>query len=140
MKLALARVVEFISAGGKDHGDAVVQGYSIDSRTVAAGELFFAVKGERLNGHDFVTAALERGAVAAVVLKDQRSRYPETTPLLAVDDTLIALQTLATAVRKVWGKPLPARRRPRKPLRTFSLRSFVCSSLRATSTITSACL
>ena len=42
-------------------GALVVSGYSIDSRTVAAGELFFAVRGERLDGHDFVLAALERG-------------------------------------------------------------------------------
>ena len=42
-------------------------GYSIDSRTIAAGELFFAVKGERFDGHDFVAAAMERGAIAAVV-------------------------------------------------------------------------
>jgi UDP-N-acetylmuramoyl-tripeptide--D-alanyl-D-alanine ligase len=106
MKLALSKIGEFISAEGKSPTDAIAQGYSIDSRTVAAGELFFAVKGERLDGHDFVDSALERGATAAVIRKDQRNRYPETRLLLAVDDTLVALQTLATAVRKVWGKPL----------------------------------
>jgi UDP-N-acetylmuramoyl-tripeptide--D-alanyl-D-alanine ligase len=112
MKLALSKIAEFISGSG-DVGTAasavreeMVQAYSIDSRTVAPGELFFAVKGERLDGHDFVTAALERGAVAAVVRKDQLHRFSVKTRLLAVDDTLIALQTLATAVRKLWGKPL----------------------------------
>ena len=50
----------------------------------------------------------ESGAVAAVVRKDQLSRYPRETRLLAVDDTLVALQNLATAVRKLWGKPLIA--------------------------------
>ena len=64
------------------------------------------MKGERLDGHDFVDAALERGAVAAVVRKDQLHRFPGNIKLLPVDDTLIALQTLATAVRKLWGKPL----------------------------------
>ena len=54
----------------------MAQGYSIDSRTVGPGQLFFAVKGERLDGHDFVELALEKGAVAAVVRKDQLSRYP----------------------------------------------------------------
>jgi UDP-N-acetylmuramoyl-tripeptide--D-alanyl-D-alanine ligase len=106
MKLPLGKVGEFVSAVGDFPGEQITQGYSIDSRTVGPGELFFAVKGERLDGHDFVSAALERCAVAAVVRKDQRSRYPETFPILAVDDTLVALQTLATAVRKVWGKPL----------------------------------
>src|ERR1700676_5217567 len=126
MKLPLAKVAEFISATTQvapgslreaqgrispvresdDPRQEIAQGYSIDSRTVRQGELFFAVKGERLDGHDYVTAALEKGAAAAVVQKDQLHRYPEKPRLLSVEDTLIALQTLATAVRKLWGKPL----------------------------------
>jgi UDP-N-acetylmuramoyl-tripeptide--D-alanyl-D-alanine ligase len=106
MKLALAKIAEFVTAGGDFPREEVAHGYSIDSRTVGAGELFFAVKGERFDGHDFVSAALERGAAAAVVRKDQLNRYSAKSRLLAVDDTLAALQTLATAVRKVWGKPL----------------------------------
>ena len=108
MKLTLARIAEFISARGEFASDEVAVGYSIDSRTVGAGQLFFAVKGERLDGHDFVEQALGRGAVAAVVRKDQLDRYPIKTGLLAVEDTLAALQTLAMAVRKRWGKPLVA--------------------------------
>jgi len=108
MKLTLARIAEFVSAAGEFPHEEVAQAYSIDSRTVGPGQLFFAVKGERLDGHDFVAQALEKGAVAAVVRKDQMSRYPEKTRLLAVEDTLAALQTLATAVRKLWGKPLIA--------------------------------
>ena len=46
-------------------GALVATGYSIDSRTAAPGDLFFAVRGERLDGHDFVAAAFERGAIAA---------------------------------------------------------------------------
>jgi len=106
MKLPLAKVAEFISAAEDFDREGTAQGYSIDSRTIRAGELFFAVKGERFDGHDFVSAALENGAAAAVVRQDQWHRYSWTTKLLVVDDTLIALQTLATAVRKVWGKPL----------------------------------
>ncbi len=109
MKLLLSRIAEFIApagsaATGQYDGDAMTQGYSIDSRTVQPGELFFAVKGERLDGHDFVEQALSRGAIAAVVRKDQRTRYSTSAGLLAVADTLAALQTLATAVRKIWGK------------------------------------
>src|SRR5579872_4520989 len=106
MKLALSKIAEFTSAAGDFPRAEVVQGYSIDSRTVAPGELFFAVKGERLDGHDYVNAALEKGAAAAVVQKAELHRYPDKTRLLAVDDTLVALQTLATAVRKLWGKAL----------------------------------
>ncbi len=113
MKLLLSRIAEFISpidqapagqAGGQCDGRATVQGYSIDSRTVELGDLFFAVRGERLDGHDFVEQALSRGAIAAVVRKDQLARYSNLAGLLVVDDTLAALQTLATAVRKMWGK------------------------------------
>ncbi|HSY92436.1 MAG TPA: UDP-N-acetylmuramoyl-tripeptide--D-alanyl-D-alanine ligase [Candidatus Binatus sp.] len=106
MKLTLAKIAEFVSAAGEFPREEIAQAYSIDSRTIGPGQLFFAVKGERLDGHDYVVAALEKGAVAAVVRKDQIDRYPDKSRLLAVDDTLAALQTLATAVRKVWGKPL----------------------------------
>jgi UDP-N-acetylmuramoyl-tripeptide--D-alanyl-D-alanine ligase len=106
MKLALSKVAELLSATGGFDAKAVAQAYSIDSRTVRAGELFFAVKGERLDGHDFVQQALEKGAMGAVVRKDQRARYPAATGLLAVEDTLNALQTLGAAVRRIWGKPL----------------------------------
>src|SRR2546428_10427111 len=106
MKLPLARVAEFLSSAGEFDPQAVARGYSIDSRTVQPGELFFAVKGERMDGHDFVLQAREKGAIAAVVRKDQVSRYPVKAGLMAVDDTLIALQTLGAAVRRLWGKPL----------------------------------
>jgi len=106
MRLPLSKIADFISATGDFPREELALGYSIDSRTVSPGELFFAVKGERLDGHDFVAAALERGAVAAVVRKDQLHRFPGNVKLLPVTDTLIALQNLATAVRKLWGKSL----------------------------------
>jgi UDP-N-acetylmuramoyl-tripeptide--D-alanyl-D-alanine ligase len=104
MKLSLSRIGEFLAAAGQYDGRATALGYSIDSRTVQAGELFFAVKGERLDGHDYVDQALARGAIAAVISQDQFPRYSNHAGLMAVDDTLVALQTLATAVRKLWGK------------------------------------
>src|ERR1700683_4990835 len=106
MKLTLARIAGFVSAAGEFAPEEVAQAYSIDSRTVGPGQLFFAVKGERLDGHDFVESALEKGAVAAVVRKDQLGRYPGETRLLAVEDTLVGVQTLATAGGEVWGQPL----------------------------------
>jgi UDP-N-acetylmuramoyl-tripeptide--D-alanyl-D-alanine ligase len=108
VRLTLARIAEFISAAGEFAREEVACGYSIDSRTVGLGQLFFAVKGERLDGHDFVEQALEKGAAGAVVRKDRLGRYPQQARLLAVEDTLVALQTLATAARKLWGKPLIA--------------------------------
>jgi UDP-N-acetylmuramoyl-tripeptide--D-alanyl-D-alanine ligase len=106
MKLPLSRIAEFLSATGEFDHKAVAQAYSIDSRTIQPGALFFAVKGERMDGHDFVEQALDKGAIAAVVRQDQVARYPLNPRLVAVDDTLAALQTLATAVRRLWAKPL----------------------------------
>lgn len=110
MKLALGQVADWIHAEGDFRSKAEVTGYSIDSRTVAAGELFFAVRGERLDGHDYVESALANGAVAAVV--SMRWLAPaglKASQLLRVPDhdgdgVLISLQQLARAVRRSWGK------------------------------------
>ena len=108
MRLALSRITQIL--GGAEAAstptDAVASGYSIDSRTVRPGELFFAVKGEKMDGHEFVSEALEKGAVAVVVSREKHSEFPAGLPLIPVGDTLIALQGLATAVRRLWGKPL----------------------------------
>src|SRR5438067_10433193 len=106
MKLPLSRIAEFVSASGSYDGNVIAQRYSIDSRTIQPGDLFFAVRGERLDGHDFVEQALGKGAIAAVVQKDQVARFPTGSRLMAVEDTLKGLQTLATAVRRLWAKPL----------------------------------
>src|SRR5260370_8379381 len=108
MKLPIARIAEFISATGEFLPEEMAQAYSMGSRAVAAGQFFFAVKGERLDGHDFVEQAMNKGAVAAVVRNDQLHRYRGKSRRLGVEATLVALQTLATAVRKLWGKPLIA--------------------------------
>ena len=67
MKLTLGQIADLLHAEGDFTTNTVAQGYSIDSRTIAAGELFFAVRGERVDGHDFVETALNHGAIGAVV-------------------------------------------------------------------------
>jgi len=86
-------------------GQTQISGWSIDSRTVAAGDLFFAIKGERLDGHAFVDAVLKQGAAAAVV--SQADRHAEGSILL-VKDTLEALQSLAHWARRQWSRPIVA--------------------------------
>ncbi len=121
MKLALARIAQILDATGEFDGEAVAQGYSLDSRAIKPGELFFAVKGERLDGHDFVETALANGAVAAVVQRDrcapspsgkgaapQSEKFASIKGLIVVEDSLAALQKLAAWVRREWGKPLIA--------------------------------
>src|SRR5205807_785044 len=107
MKLPLWRIAEYSAAKGDFDQGAVVMGYSIDSRTVNSGDLFIALKGENFDGHDYVAAALEKGALAAVV---QAGKKVDAGPkqLLSVEDTLRALQSLGAAARRLWGKPLLA--------------------------------
>jgi UDP-N-acetylmuramoyl-tripeptide--D-alanyl-D-alanine ligase len=90
--------------------DAVARlaGVSIDSRSVGAGELFVAIHGPRHDGHAFVAQAVERGALAAVVDARRIVEFPGwiQDKLFDVPDTLLALQELARAVRRQWGKKL----------------------------------
>ena len=78
---------------------AGITGLSIDSRTVVAGEAFFAIQGENRDGHAFVEAALARGAALAVVASGKRTAFAGDAPLLLVDDVLAALYDLARAAR-----------------------------------------
>ena len=79
---------------------ASVAGLSIDSRSVAPGEAFFAIRGDRRDGHEFVRAALAANAALAVVAAGRRAEFPSDAPLLVVPDVLIALRELAAAARK----------------------------------------
>src|SRR5215469_7547263 len=117
MKLTLAEAavgtgaVLEASANVPNAGALVTQGYSIDSRTLAPGELFFAVRGEHFDGHDFVASAVERGAIAALVSRNRVFTLPDAAlavPLLIADDPLLALQALAAHVRRRWGKKVIA--------------------------------
>src|SRR5262249_22085921 len=87
-----------------------VVGVSIDSRTARRGELFIAIQGPNHDGHNFVGAVLEAGAMGAVVSRERLVQYPEVIrgKLFPVSDTLVALQTLARAVRRGWGKRMAA--------------------------------
>ena len=76
-----------------------VSGLSIDSRTIAPGEAYFAIKGDVHDGHDFVAAALKAGAALAVVEAAQRDRFASDAPLLVVEDVLAGLVDLSRAAR-----------------------------------------
>jgi UDP-N-acetylmuramoyl-tripeptide--D-alanyl-D-alanine ligase len=113
MKLELRQIANWCGAEFEGMGaDALAAvGYSIDSRTIGPGELFFAVKGERFDGHDFIDAAVARGAIAAVVSREKLAEArvkAGSHPLLIVPDTLKALQQLAAAVRRHWGRRVVA--------------------------------
>lgn len=103
MTLSTAEIAAILGSRW-DAPPRTVRSYSIDSRQVQKGELFFAIRGPRHDGHEFVSQALDRGAVAAVVHADS-SKLPSSSArrLIRVSDTTVALQSLARAVRRQWG-------------------------------------
>jgi UDP-N-acetylmuramoyl-tripeptide--D-alanyl-D-alanine ligase len=109
MELRLGRIATLLNTrcGARER---VVAGYSIDSRSISPGQLFFAIHGPRFDGHQFIAQAIERGAAGAVVEQaffDQAP--PGLTPiLLQVKSPLEALQHLGRCVRRKWGRPLVA--------------------------------
>jgi UDP-N-acetylmuramoyl-tripeptide--D-alanyl-D-alanine ligase len=85
-----------------------VRGVSLDSRRVQPGDLFFAIQGDRFDGHDYLTEAAARGAVAVVI---ESTKIPKTLPdcaVLAVADARAALGKLASAGRQAHTLPVIA--------------------------------
>lgn len=81
--------------GQRIGADVAVRGVCIDSRKVQAGDLFVAIPGERVDGHDFIDDAIARGAAAAMVTR----RVDAPIPLVQVQDATLALGDLASAAR-----------------------------------------
>ena len=110
MQLSLQEILTTLGASGSFPPTALATGYSIDSRTIAAGDCFFAVRGARLNGHDYVRQALDAGASAAVVATERFGEFPQESQgrLIAVADPLQAMQRLAAHVRRKWAGPVVA--------------------------------
>jgi UDP-N-acetylmuramoyl-tripeptide--D-alanyl-D-alanine ligase len=79
--------------------NAQVTGWSVDSRTLRPGDLYFALRGPNHDGHAFVGEVLKKGAVGIVVDRE----VEVDAPFLRVSDSLVALQTLASSARKEWG-------------------------------------
>ncbi|MDO1584501.1 UDP-N-acetylmuramoylalanyl-D-glutamyl-2,6-diaminopimelate--D-alanyl-D-alanine ligase [Rhizobium oryzicola] len=78
-----------------------ITGISIDSRSISPGEAFFAIKGDRVDGHDFTTMAIANGAALLVVAEGKLPALGRvTTPMIVVDDVLAALGRLAVAARE----------------------------------------
>ncbi|KQZ14048.1 UDP-N-acetylmuramoylalanyl-D-glutamyl-2, 6-diaminopimelate--D-alanyl-D-alanine ligase [Mesorhizobium sp. Root554] len=89
--------------GGRPFGTlpAGVTGISIDSRSLNAGDAFFAIKGDAMDGHDFATAAVKAGAAVLVVAEGRLAGLGRlTAPMVVVPDVLVALEKLGIAARK----------------------------------------
>jgi UDP-N-acetylmuramoyl-tripeptide--D-alanyl-D-alanine ligase len=97
MKFRVEQIADALDVSAPTQG--VIEGWSVDTRTLAPGDLYFALVGPNHDGHDYVRAAFERGAIAAVV----QDRYRGAEPVLRVGDTLAALQRAARWAREQWG-------------------------------------
>ncbi len=111
LKLSIAEIARVV--GGEIHSPApaadiaVPSGYSIDTRTMAAGDLFFALEGERSDGHRFVGDAAAGGASGAVVARPLEGLGPSFVQVV-VDSPLAALKRLAVHVRGLIDIPVIA--------------------------------
>jgi UDP-N-acetylmuramoyl-tripeptide--D-alanyl-D-alanine ligase len=105
MNLTLEEITKAVDGTLEGAGGTRVRGYSIDSRTINPGELFFAIKGPRFDGHAFLDQVFARRAAAAIV--DREWQAPQTGRLLIrVKSPINAMQTLAREVRRRWGMPI----------------------------------
>lgn len=95
----LSDMVKAMRAGKSGALPADITGISIDSRTAAKGDAFFAIQGDNRDGHEFVEAALKNGAGVAVVARNRTIKFASDAPLLEVDDVLEALRDLGRASR-----------------------------------------
>jgi UDP-N-acetylmuramoyl-tripeptide--D-alanyl-D-alanine ligase len=89
-------------SGAAPSGTRALGGISTDTRTLAAGDVFVALRGERFDGHDYLGEAVARGAAALVVSSPGRAAG-SGVPVFAVRDTQAALGALGTFWRSTWG-------------------------------------
>jgi UDP-N-acetylmuramoyl-tripeptide--D-alanyl-D-alanine ligase len=100
--VSIAELAGIIKArpGAPEYSIRDFTGVSTDSRTTKAGDCFFAIVGENFDGHDYVSDALAKGAVCAVVSKDLPASKPADEPILKVEDTIKALSDFAGEYRR----------------------------------------
>jgi len=93
---------------GMKQEDIRLTGISIDTRTIRPNEVYWAIKGERFDGHSFIEAAAEKGAALSVAEKKKIENKKTNVPLLLVENSLKALQKLAANHRRKFGFPVLA--------------------------------
>ena len=86
--------------GGEGKEQVLLHGGVLDSRKVEPGDLFFATKGERVDGHSFIARAAELGAACVVCEKEPDFGVEEPVPYILVEDSFQALKAIAEAYRK----------------------------------------
>jgi UDP-N-acetylmuramoyl-tripeptide--D-alanyl-D-alanine ligase len=101
MRLQLRQVAHFLDVSAST--DTTVTGWSVDSRTIHPGDLFFALRGPNHNGHAFVGEVFRKGAVAVLVDQEIHAGAAPEGRILRVADALQGLGQLAARARQRWG-------------------------------------
>lgn len=101
MNLSFAAIAAALGVPGVAT-ELIVTGYETDSRRVQPGDLFFAMRGESADGHQFIPQAIQAGAAALIV--ERVGEY--AVPALVVPESLAALQALARWAREHWARPI----------------------------------
>jgi UDP-N-acetylmuramoyl-tripeptide--D-alanyl-D-alanine ligase len=99
MNIPLRRVAEWLGVGTEANATATVTGWSVDSRTIRPGDLFFALRGPNQDGHAYVAQAFEKGAIGVIADREVSG----SGEIFRVEDSLRALQTLAGRAREQWA-------------------------------------
>ncbi len=110
MNLTLQEIIHLLGTQSPADAPKQVKGVSIDSRTIQSGMLFFALQGERVNGHDFIDEVFQKGACGAVVEKQRYAsiKQNQNDLLIPVEDPLAALQSVAACYRQRLAIPVIA--------------------------------
>jgi UDP-N-acetylmuramoyl-tripeptide--D-alanyl-D-alanine ligase len=101
MKFPLRRVAEMLAL--QVESEAMVTGWSVDSRTIQPGDLFFALRGPSFDGHAYLDEVFAKGAVAAITDREVGAESSDARVVLKVGDALRAMQSIASEARRQWG-------------------------------------
>ena len=103
MDFTVKEISEILKAelhGSDDFTARIINGVSIDSRTISGSEIFFGIKGENFDGGDFIAEAYRKGASAVIIGRNQEVKFSGIENYLLVNDSVEALQVLAKTIRK----------------------------------------
>ncbi|AFZ48246.1 UDP-N-acetylmuramoyl-tripeptide--D-alanyl-D-alanine ligase [Cyanobacterium stanieri PCC 7202] len=108
--LNISQIREITEAFCEAENNAILtqecRGISTDTRSLQGGELFLALRGENFDGHDFLTEAISKGAIALMVDENHLSEENFNVPILKVKDTLEAYQKIAHGWREQLNIPI----------------------------------
>ncbi|HET9129984.1 MAG TPA: UDP-N-acetylmuramoyl-tripeptide--D-alanyl-D-alanine ligase, partial [Terriglobia bacterium] len=108
MNLPLDEITKAVDGTLQGQGNVMARGYSIDTRTLNPGDLFFAIKGPNFDGHDFVRQAIEKKAAGVVVDANMAANFESDAGagVIKVCNPTASLQNLGQYVRRRWARPI----------------------------------